>query len=263
MNMLKKILNSLNSILERKNLLIFILVGAIMFLIMTNLQTCRSKNESERLAKQNEEAMKKQITVEKNKNGDMQSSIVAFEGKSKELDKYSKELKDEVDALKNRKPQVIIKTKIVYAGDTTNIPNTLTDNGNGNYNLNWSYVSTDSSRILGGKSSFNAVVDFNKADFSYKLDIKPGVTQISTDILKLDFVVGVAKNNKTGFDEIFVTTKNSNVTVGKLEGAILNKKVDKRFSVGPIVGYGITYNKNGLGVGPFIGMGVGYSLFKF
>jgi hypothetical protein len=260
---MKKILDVVNSLLEKKNLLIFVLLGAVVFLIMTNLNTCRSKSESERLAEQNAEAMKKEITVEKNKNGDLQSSVVAFEGKTNELGKYSEDLKKEVDALKHRKPQVIIKTKIVYAGDTANIPNNLTDNGNGNYDLNWSYANQDSSRILGGKSSFNAIVDFNKTDFSYKLNIKPGSTQISTDILKLDFVVGVAKNKQTGFDEIFVTPKNPNVTVGKLEGAILNKKKDKKFSVGPMIGYGITYNKNGLGIGPFIGIGLQYSLFKF
>jgi hypothetical protein len=261
--MINKILNVLNSVLEKKNPLIFILAGAVVFLIMTNLNTCRSKSESERLAEQNAEAMKKEIRVEKNKNGELQSSIVAFEGKSKDLGKYSEDLKKEVDALKNRKPQVIIKTQVMYIGDSANVPNSLTDNGNGIYDLNWSYSNEDSTRVLGGKSSFSATVDLNKADFSYKLNVKPGTTQISTDILRLDFVVGVAKNKKTGFDEIFVTPKNTNVTVGKLEGAILDKKRDKRFSAGPIVGYGITYNGNGIGTGPFIGIGIGYSFIKF
>lgn len=260
---MNKILDFINSLLAKKNLIIFLLIAAVVFLVMTNINSCNSRNEDKKIAAQNEEAMKKVITVEANKNGDLQSSVVAWVGKANNLQAYSSDLKTEVEALKHRKPELIIKTKLVYVGDTSKVPNTLTDNGNGNYDLKWDYTSKDSNRTIKGVSSFNAMVDFNKLDFSYKMRIKPGNTSIDTDILKIGLVVGVAKNKKTGFDEIFVTPKDSNITIGSLEGAILNKKKEKRFSAGPIIGWGISYGGGRLGTGPFVGAGIQYTLFRF
>lgn len=260
---MNKILDFLKSLFAKKNLIIFLLLVAVAFLLMTNWQSCSSRNEDKKIAVQNEEAMKKVITVEKNKNGDLQSSIVAYVGKAKDLDKYSSDLKDEVDALKHRKPKLIIKTNLVYDGDTSKILNQLVDKGNGNYDLKWDFTSKDSARIIEGVSSFNAIVDFNKSDLSYKLKIKAGETSINKDILKIGLVVGVAKNKKTGFDEIFVNPKDTNIKIGSLEGAILDRKKEKKFSVGPIIGWGISYGAGRLGTGPFVGVGLQYTLFKF
>jgi hypothetical protein len=260
---MKTILDFLNSILAKKNLLIFILLAVVTFLIMSKWQSCNAAKEDKKTAEQNLEAMKKVVTIEKNKNGELQSSIVAFVGKAGDLEVYSKGLKDEVDALKHRKPEIIIKTELVYIHDTVKIANTLTDKGNGNYDLNWDYTSKDSSRMIKGTSSFNAIVDLNKIDFSYKLKVTAGQTSIDKDMLKIGLVVGVAKNKKTGFEEIFVTPKDTNIKVGTLEGAILNRKKDKKFSVGPLIGYGISYGAGRVALGPFIGIGLQYSLFKF
>lgn len=260
---MNKILDFLNSLLAKKNLIIFILLAVVAFLIMSKWQSCNSAIEDKKVAEQNMEAMKKIVTIEKNKNGELQSSIVAYVGKAKDLEKYSSDLKNEVDALKHRKPEVIIKTQLVYVGDTSKVPNSLIDRGSGNYDLKWDYTSKDSNRTIKGVSSFNAFVDFNKSDFSYKMRIKPGITSIDTDILKIGLVVGVAKNKKTGFDEIFVTPKDTNIKISSLEGAILNRKKEKKFSVGPLVGYGISYGSGRLALGPFVGIGIQYSLFKF
>jgi len=260
---MKKILDFINSILAKKNLVIFLLIATVVFLVMMNINSCNGKRQAEANAKQDTEAMKKTMTVTTNKLGEQQTSIVAYVGKVKDLNTYSTGLQDEVKALKNRKPELIIQTKIIYVGDTTKIPNTLIDKGNGNYDLGWDYMSKDSMRTLKGTSSFKALVDFNKTDFSYKMTVKPGITTIDSDIIKLDMTVGVAKNKKTGFDEIFVTPKSKNVTIGKLEGAILNKPVDKRFSLGPMIGYGISYGAGRLGMGPFVGVALQYSIIKF
>jgi len=260
---MKKILDLLNSLLAKKNLIIFILLAAVAFLIMSKWQSCNSANEDKKIAEQNLEAMKKVITVEKNKNGDLQSSIVAYVGKAKDLEKYSSGLKDEVDVLKHRKPEVIIKTQLVYMGDTSKVPNSLIDRGNGNYDLKWDYTSKDSNRTIKGVSSFSAIVDFNKLDFSYKMRIKPGVTSIDTDILKIGLVVGVAKNKKTNLNEIFVTPKDSNITISSLEGAILNTERPKKYFIGIGIGYGMNISKGTLSYGPNISVMFCKKIFAF
>jgi hypothetical protein len=260
---MKKILDLLTSILGNKNLIIFLLVATVVLLAIMHINSCNRIKQIEADAKQDNEAMKKVMTVTTNKLGEQQTSVVAYVGQVNDLKTYSSGLEAEVKALKNRKPEIVIQTKLVYAGDTSKIPNTLVNEGNGNYKLDWNYMNRDSSRTLRGTSSFNASVNFNKSDFSYKMIINPGETDINTDIIKLDMTVGVAKNKKTGFDEIYVTPKSKNVTIGKLEGAILNKPKDKRFSLGPMVGYGISYGAGRLGMGPFVGVALQYSIIKF
>lgn len=247
------------NLLANKNLLIFAMLGVIVFLLMTKMNSCSGNNFDKKRYEQNMEAMKKKIEVTENRNKELQYNIVAYQGKAGELEQYSAELKKEVDALKGRKPKVIIRTQIQYVGDTVEVPTGVTDLGNGNYELPWSYASTDSSRVLEGKSAFKAVIDTSV--MSLKID--PGKTTISKDELRLDFTVGVATNKKTGFDEIFITPKNANVHVGKLEGAILDKKKDKRFSIGPSVGFGVVYTQGAIGLGPYVGFSLNYSLLKF
>ena len=260
-NFISKGLQFFNDLFAKKNLLIFILTAVIIILILLNLKTCGDIKDKDAKAKQNEEAMKKELVVEKNKSGFLQTSVVAYEGKIKDVEKYSKDLSQEIKDLKNRKPIVIIKTQIVYVGDTATSKNSLVDKGNGNYDLNWDFISIDSSRILKGKSSFNAKVNVLNDKKTYSLIILPGTTTILHDELKMDFAVGVAKNKKTGFDEIFVTPKNPNFHVGKLEGAILEKKKQNNFSISAQVGYGIVYGKQSLTLGPYIGVGLSYDLF--
>jgi len=236
-----------------------ILIGVIVILILTNWSSCQARMNDKKEYEQNQEAMKKEIVVEKNKNGLLQSSIVAFKGDIKDLRGYSEDLYQEVKALKNRKPSIISKTEIIYKDTNIFITNNVVDTiglDKDEYRLSWFYSNEDSTRILEGNSVFRALFK------NEKLQVTPRYTQITLDQIKLDFVVGVAKNKKTGYDEIFVTPKNKNVTVGKLEGAILNKSklgIDLSFSAG----YGIYYGKGSFGLGPFVGFGISKSLFRF
>ncbi len=255
-----KIIKFLNDLFAKKNLLIFILTALVVLLFFLNLKSCGDLREQKALSTQNEEALKKELVIEKNKSGYLQTSIVAFEGKIKDIEKYSEDLAKEIKDLKNRKPEVIIKTQVVYVGDTATSKNSLTDKGNGNYDLDWDFVSPDSSRVLKGKSSFNAKANVfdNK---TYSLQILPGTTSILKDELKLDFVVGVAKNKKTGLDEIFVTPKNPNVHVSKLEGAIIPKQKPKDLAISAQIGYGVVYGAgNAISFGPYTGIGISYNL---
>lgn len=234
----------------------FVLIGIIIVLILFRFQTCSSNKNNEELQKQNNEALKKQVVVEQNKNKEQQYSIAAYESENNGIKNYSKDLENEVKILKNRKPLFITKFQTVYSGDSLKIKNKLAKLGNDNYSLNWDYTNKDSSRILSGSSAFVARAIFNKQDSIFKLDIIPGITTVVNDQIRLDFVVGLTHNKKTKFDEIFVTPKNPNVTIGKLEGAILNKKKDKTYSLSIQAGYGIVWWNKNFVTAPYIGLGI-------
>lgn len=257
---MNNILSKIIAIFSKRNLVIFILSAAVVILCSLYINSCGKLKQQNAEAKQNAEAMKKELTTEKDKNGNLQASIVAFEGKIKDVEQYSKELSEDIKVLRHRKPEVIIRTQLVYVDDTVKTKNKLMNNGNGNYDLDWDYVNSDTSRTLKGISSFSAKVNIFEDNKTYKLDILPGTTKITQDILKIDATVGVIKNKKTGFDEIFVTPKNPNITVGKLEGAILNKPKQNNFSISAQLGYGMVYGNSNVTFGPYAGIGLSYNL---
>ncbi len=236
-----------------------VLLGVIVILILTNWSSCSSMNKDKKIYEQNQEAMKKEIVTEKNKNGFLQSSIVAFQGDIKEIRGYSEELYQEIKALKGRKPSVIAKTEIIYKDTNIFITNNVVDViglDKDEYRISWKYSNKDSTRILEGNSVFRALFK------DEKLEVTPKYTNITLDQIKLDFVVGVAKNKKTKYNEIFITPKNENVTVGKLEGAILDKsKIGIDLSVS--AGYGAYYGKGSFGFGPFIGLSISKPIIRF
>jgi hypothetical protein len=244
---------------ENKTLSNLILIGVIFVLILFNWQSCERNKELKANYSQNIEAMKKEIVVEKNKNGELQSSIVAFQGSIKDVKEYSEELYNEIKALKNRKPSMISRTEIIYRDTNIIVNNNIIDTiglDKDEYRLSWKYANLDSTRILEGNSIFSARF------LNEKLQISPISTVITLDELKLEFVVGVARNKKTKYNEIFVTPKNPNITVSKLEGAILDKrKIGIDISV--TGGYGAVYSNGQLGFGPFIGIGISKPIIRF
>src|ERR1035437_6907878 len=224
---MNKILTFFNNLFGQKNLLIGILSAAVIILIILHINSCNGAKADAQRVRQDSAAMQNKLVVEKNKAGQLQTSVDAFEGKTSDLGKYSKDLESQVKDLKNRKPSVIIQPKLVYIHDTINLNDSVYDEKDGRYMLKWEYASKDSSEILQGNSTFIAIPVFNKTNLSYVLNVTHAKTQITKDQLKLDFTVGVAKNTKTGLDEIFITPESKYVTVGSLKGAILNKPKEK------------------------------------
>jgi hypothetical protein len=255
---------SLKVVIENKmnsgnNYVKLIMFAVIVVLIITNWTSCEARKDDKRKYTQNTEAMKKEIKVEQNKNGYLQSSVVAYEGKVKNLDEYSEELAKEVDALKKRKPIVVTKFKTIYRVDTFYVSNTIIDTvglNKNEYRLSWDYSNSDSTRTLEGNSLFKAKINDGI------LNVTPGLTSITKDELMLDFTVGVVKNKKTKFDEIFVTPKNPNITIRDLEGAILGKsKLGINISFN--AGYGVYYGNKQFGLGPFVGISISKPIIKF
>jgi hypothetical protein len=236
-----------------------IMAGIIVLLIITNWTSCEGRRNDKKQYEQNQEAMKKELVVEKNKNGELQTSVVAFKGTVRDLENYSKELAEEVKALKKRRVKVITRTEIVYRDTNIFITNNVIDTiglDKDEYRLSWDYANEDSTRILQGNSVFKALFSDDK------LKVTPRYTNITLDQMRLDFTVGVAKNKKTGFDEIFVTPKNKNVTIGKLEGATLERsKIGINISF--YAGYGIYYANQQFGLAPSVGFAITKPLIRF
>jgi hypothetical protein len=249
----------ISNIKQNKGLLNLFLIAVIFVLILSNWQSCEKSRELKANYSQNIEAMKKEIVVEKNKNGDLQSSVVAFQGSIKDVKGYSEELYNEIKALKNRNPTMISRTEIVYRDTNIIVNNNIIDTiglDKNEYRLSWKYANLDSTRTIEGNSIFSAKF------LNEKLQIFPILTTISRDELKLEFIVGVARNKKTKYNEIFVTPKNPNITVSKLEGAVLDKrKIGIDISI--TGGYGAVYGNGQLGFGPFIGIGISKPIIRF
>ncbi len=257
--MKENIKSNIKNITDNKSLFNFILIAIIFALILMNWQSCERNKELKANYSQNIEAMKKEIVVEKNKNGELQSSIVSFQGSLKDIKEYSEELYNEIKILKNRKPTMISRTEIIYKDTNIVINNSVIDTiglDKDEYRLRWFYANSDSTRILEGNSLFSAKF------LNEKLNVSPLSTNITRDELKLEFIVGVAKNKKTKYNEIFVTPKNPNITVSKLEGATLEKrKLGIDISVSG--GYGAVYTNGQVGLGPFIGIGISKPIIRF
>ena len=135
--------NKMNKNNNYKNLIMF---AIIILLLITNWTSCEKNIENKKVHIQNVEAIKKQINIEKNKNNEMQSSIVAYKGTVKVLNEYSQELEGEVKKLKNRKPIVVTKFKTLYRVDTFYITNTILDTfglNKNQYRLSWKYSNLD------------------------------------------------------------------------------------------------------------------------
>jgi hypothetical protein len=256
-----KIIDFLKKIWSNPDLRTFVLLTTIVVLALLYAKSCSNRKQDAQTYAQNEVAYKNELKAEENKNGDLQTSVETWEGKTKDLDKYSKDLANELEAVKKSKVKVITKTKVVYSpADTIEIDNTLDSLGNNEYRLNWSYTNADSSRLLEGESRFFA--ELLKPEMN--LSIIPGKTMVNKDEISLVLVVGIKKNKKTGFDEVFVTPKTPGVTVAELEGGILDPPKKKKFGVGVGVGYGIGLDSDSrLRLTPTININLSRLLFAF
>lgn len=256
----KRINVVVQNVKSKPGLLKFIALAVIAVLIVTNIMSFSGRRNDKKAYEQNNAAMKKELVTEKNKNGELQTSVAAFTGREKDLKEYSEELYAENKALKNRKPKVITKFETVYRADTATANNTTIDTvglDKDEYRLSWDYHNEDSTRFLAGNSTFFAKIMNNR------LDIRPNVTTITDDQLRLDFVTGLVTNKETGLDEIFITPKNPNVTIGSIEGAVIEKSDGLGINLSLSAGYGFAYVKDQLGTGPVIALTLSKPLIKF
>lgn len=233
--------------------ILYSIVLTVLFAILY-LGQCQKTNKNKQTYNQNEKALQKEIFTQKNKNNQLQSSVVMWKGKAKELDNYSKDLYNELTAVKKSKVKIITKTELTIKTDSIIIDNTASSLGQNQYQLNWSY--NDSIRTIEGYSKFFAQLDNNK------LKITPDKTTITKNEISIVLIAGVKLNKKTGHDEIFVTPKTKGITITSLEGAEINPTKKKRFALSLGIGYGIIL-KEDITFNPNINLSITKTLIRF
>ena len=263
--MWKKFLDNIQAIL--------IITGFLILLLFFNQcnTTRKLKNElklQKQVTEQNMAALNDTITVYKNKAGQSSYSKPIADMSPQEIEKYFpdlyKRLKAEMGEVK-----VIWKTIIEYR-DTGFVKNAIVQLDSNKFSLNYNYYSKDSSlHILSTNTFFADPILIDKETNKYTVKTNSGISTINDFNLKLGFTTGIKKEN--GLNRIFITPDSKNTTVTLIEGADVSKLLNpipapsnnKKWSVGPYIGFGMTFTNGAYHIGPGVGISVQYSLLKF
>lgn len=226
------------------------------------------------ISQQNTLALSDTVRAEQNKNKELEFSKGILVSKSKDLDKLSKSLSDELEKEKGKVSQLQIVVATMGnknadgTHDTIEVKNTVYKYANGNYGLQWGDTTQYDSlnfRQIAGVSDFK----LTRAD-SNGYDVVGLNTKITNDQIGFNIVTGL--RDKDGVVEIFIRSDYPNFSVTQMEGAIIDpnkhpvmKKFtrQKKISVGPYVGYGLNLSNGTIGYGVNLGFGVQYNLFNF
>jgi hypothetical protein len=269
METLKKIWDYLSTPKGQRNTLIVALIICILY-----FRGCGSGTSpiDTLQYEQNIAALQDSVRSYKGKNGTLVYEKLALMTSQDDLDKYNKELADELKNLKDH-PLVVIKwnTKIVH--DTIRIPVTA---GNSFFNTDHSvrttpftwkdstFYSPGNYHIIGGK--YFVEVDTN-------MNAKSRDFLVTTDEFGMSFVTGLTEN-KAGKVEIFVTSKYPGFKPTTIEGALFDPRESevikkyfppKRWSAGPYAGYGVYFDPVNMRVGSGITLGISvtYGIFQW
>ncbi len=263
--MWKKILDNIKMILAIARVAILLL-----FLNQCNT-TNKLKSElkrQEQKTQQNLAALNDSITKYKNKAGQTSYSKPIADMSVEEIEKYFPDL---YQRLKNElgDVKIIWKTKIEYK-DTGSVKNAIIQLDSNEYSLVYDYYSKDKSLHIKSTNTFFAEATLiDKETNKYSVKTSPGISTINDISLKLGFTTGIKKENN--LYKIFITPDSENVIVGQIEGADVSNMINppvspsknKKWSVGPYIGFGMTFNKGTYLIGPGVGISIQYSLLRF
>lgn len=258
-------------VLNYKNIFVFIFAIVIIILLKQCNETKSLKKEIKNnllLYEQNRMALNDSIEIYKNKNGAQSYQKAIAKMTSEELkinfpDLYNS-LKEEMGEVK-----YITRTEIEYR-DTGSVTNSLSILDKDYYVLKSEFYNEDSTVHIKASNMFYAKTKFIDSDRSrFILDIKPDVTKYDKLSFKLGLTTGI-KKDENGIYKIFITPNNPNFKITNIEGADVsdyfskNKLSNKRFSLGPNIGYSAVFGKNNnLYHGVSVGVSLQYSLIRF
>ncbi len=266
--MLSKIASFFLKLITTPNGRTFLALVVIAILVIMKIQSCNALNEADRLAKQNQAALK-DMEIVKNKNGELSYQKALSEGTAKDLKKTNDSLYKALKAEKGnvkfiasagvswKSPEIIVDNQLFAINDTTK-------------GLKWS--NKNDYHTIEGMSTFG----FVQTQKSYRLSA--GQTTISKDEVNLSLITGLKEEN--GIYKIFITPKTPGVTISNIEGAIIDKKTILGNNISPLVdskakkgglgihaGIGIMPMVNSTGVslgwGPVISVGYNYNVIRF
>jgi hypothetical protein len=225
---------------------------------------------------QNNVALTDSIHSLKDKVGDIEYAKAILISSKDELESLNKGLSDELRKTKGKVSE-LTKTIITLEGEIQDLesksghsPDTINPDFDFRYNIEWSisnYYGNDNNQILSGVSYFNiaeGVDNFILKNVSSKLLVNK---------LKLNLIQGLRERN--GIIEVFAKSDFPGFGVDGMSSVIIDpnehpvftrftKKKPNLLSIGPYIGYGITYNfKRAQALhGLQIGVGVNYK-FNF
>ena len=229
------------------SIIIMIVLATLYFQTCSTLKLEREDREyQQKQDAQNLEALKDSINVIFNKKLDAwefskENYVVK---KLSELEKYNKDLADE---LKKVKGDVIAAIKTQVQGDLGGIQATtkldIIDANTNYYGLKFKseYKDEGFEQKITGTSKFHVIPD----EVTKKWTIEPDlITVLDTNLISINMTYGF-KDLKDKY-QVFATTKSNKVKVTGLEGGIfldklppLPKEKPKKWGIGPYVGYGI------------------------
>lgn len=259
----------------RKYIQAIVVIACVMFMMLFISQcnqTRKLKKElqrQEQITNQNMAALNDSIKVYKNLLGQTSFSKPIAEMNAEDIKKYFPDLYNRLKA-ELGEVKIIWKTQFVYK-DTGSVVNAIVKLDSNKYALKYDYFSTDSTLHIKSTNTFFAdpiLVDekINK----YSIVVKSGISTIDDMSLKLGFTTGIKKEGD--LYKIFITPSSEKVIITQIEGADVSNMINppippsknKRWSVGPYIGFGIVFGSDGKYVlGPGVGISLQYSLFKF
>lgn len=241
-------------------------LGIIIILLLCGIgffyNKLQNKNVEIVINEQNQRALKDSVRVVTNKLGDIEYAKNILVSENNELKKLSIDLHKE---LKKEKGKVHQLNRLVVElknkpNDTVVVENTVVKYPDGVVGLKFEHdtiFDTNNRRTFAGESKFKIIDNLN---------IKPMYTEITKDEVKFNLVTGLRQKGDNL--EIFARSDYPGFEVIKLDGALIDPKKhpavkkftkQKRWGIGPYVGYGITKD----GLTPSVGISIQYSIFKF
>lgn len=237
-----------------KKELIVILVFCVMFLgICFSIKTCCQYKHANQ---NNLKALTDTIHLYKDKFGEVVASKILLEGSLKDLKIVNDSLYKKIKAM-NISGEV---QSVVYMEGDVELPT---------HDTTWviepgdvEYVYDTINNEIYHNIYFEVSKDFAFNDKWHSLEGNVSVNRdsLSLDISKnlVNFDYTIAVNNK---NQVYISSSNPYVQYKEITGLTLPKLKEKKFGIGPYVGYG--YNFMGKKFGVEAGIGIQYNLFKF
>lgn len=234
---------------------------AVLVLFALLGRSCNSTKNLDAINQQNIKALTDTITTIKTKNGQLQYQKAILFADKEDLEKINRDLKKELDKVKGGKPEIVIKTDVRYVGSTLNLGNDLVVLDDGSLGLKFAHKTQ--SRSLEGISKFKVIQTPNEKDTPGKVEVLPGLTEITNDEIQFGLTVGIKKETD-GTRNIFVIPSDTNLKITNLIGANLGKEPipkKKHFGFGPSIQVGYDFFNQRPAMS--IGLSLQYNLIKF
>lgn len=260
----KSILTGLSSTikwaLDPKNqrLVMFIIIGALVGLFFIQRDTINALQNEVQIKENNINALTSTIESYRTGVGDLVAQRGAFEGTIAEISKLNESLRLQLEAERDKEPDVLIVTEFVSEPKPIeNIPTQWRTLAERRFELHWTHEESGEwgSRLIEGKNWFT--VEDNQT-----------LSNVRTDILQSVFRMNITtglRQNEEGFLEAFVRTGVPDVRFINVQGARFTDRRSlqdppKRWGIGFQVGYGVDHNFE---LSPYIGIGLSRNIIRW